>query len=164
MAGHGPAPQDHRQRPRDEKAQPFDTLPAEGYQGEYPPLAAGYTLTIDSAEGPEEIDVEFLEATQDWYREWARSPMAVRFTAVDWGRLRRIVAPLADRYHRRPTTSIATELRLQETLLGATVMDRQRMRVRVATAAPAKRPGPVAAVSNIAEERKKRLRAEKPDG
>jgi hypothetical protein len=137
MAGVGPAPKDHRQRARDEKAHPFETLPAEGYQGEFPPLAQGYTQVIDTDEGPVERWTEFLPATQDWYLEWARSPMATRFTAVDWGRLRRVIAPLADKYHRRPSTSIATEIRLQETLLGATVMDRQRMRVRVAQAARA---------------------------
>jgi hypothetical protein len=131
MAGQGPAPKDQEKRRRRNKSADVETLPAEGYQGEYPALAQGYTLVIDSEEGPTELWVEYLPATHEWYEEWARSPMAVRFTAVDWGRLRRIVAPLADKYHRRPTTSIATELRLQESLLGATVMDRQRMRLRV---------------------------------
>lgn len=131
MAGQGPAPKDPEKRRRRNKSGEVETLPAAGYQGDYPPLAQGYTLVIDSEEGPSELWVEFLPATREWYEEWARSPMAVRFTAVDWGRLRRVIAPLADKYHRRPSTSIATELRLQESLLGATVMDRQRMRLKI---------------------------------
>lgn len=131
MAGQGPAPKDPEKRRRRNKEGAFEWLPADGYQGEFPGLAQGYTLVIDSEDGPTELWVEFLPATREWYDEWAHSPMAVKFTAVDWGRLRRVVAPLADKFFRRPAASIATELRLQESLLGATVMDRQRMRLRV---------------------------------
>lgn len=56
--------------------------------------------------------------------------MAARFTAVDWMRLQDI-APLKDRYYRKQTASLAGELRLQESLFGATVMDRQRLHWRV---------------------------------
>lgn len=134
MAGQGPAPKDPEKRRRRNKGAEFEALPAEGYQGEFPALAQGYTLVIDTEDGPIEQWVEFLPSTREWYEEWAHSPMAVRFTAVDWGRLRRVIAPLADKFHRRPTTSIATELRLQESLLGATVMDRQRMRLKIEAA------------------------------
>jgi hypothetical protein len=158
MAGRGPAPQNHRQRARDEKAHPFETLPGEGYLGEFPPLARGYTLVIDTEDGAIEQWTEFLPATQEWYLEWARSPMATRFTAVDWGRLRRVVAPLADKFFRRPATSIATELRLQETLLGATVMDRQRMRVRVASPSKSEVSSPAGGTVVRMADRKERLK------
>lgn len=134
MAGQGPAPKDPEKRRRRNKGAEMEALPAEGYAGEFPPLPQGYTLVIDTEEGPVEQWTEFLPSTHEWYGEWARSPMAVKFTAVDWGRLRRVVAPLADKMFRRPAVSIATELRLQESLLGATVMDRQRMRLRVESA------------------------------
>ena len=139
MAGQGPAPKDPDRRRRRNKGSEFDSLPAEGYQGEYPALAEGYTLVIDTEDGPIEQWTQFLPATREWYEEWAHSPMAVKFTAVDWGRLRRVVAPLADKMFRRPSTSVATELRLQESLLGATVMDRQRMRLRVETSEKAEK-------------------------
>jgi hypothetical protein len=156
MAGRGPAPganpnkkdPDHRRRRNVEPS--FDVLPAEGYQGEFPPLPACWRVEQIVLEVDEEteqkvsvvrtIEIPFLPETCEWYATWARSPMAVKFTATDWTRLRQL-APLVDQYERKPSKDLAGELRLQESLLGATVMDRQRMRMRVAESeedAPAK--------------------------
>jgi hypothetical protein len=66
--------------------------------------------------------------------------MASRFTEVDWDRLRYVVAPLFDRFLRSTSKELAGELRLQELLLGATLMDRQRMGLRVDDAKPAAQP------------------------
>jgi hypothetical protein len=118
----------------------FDDLPAEGYQGEFPTLPATWSNTVmqpvETGDGDQEmvpvtVKMTYLKLTREWYETWARSPMATRFTQVDWMRLRQI-APLMDQYNRRPRKDLASELRLQESLLGATVMDRQRMRLRVA--------------------------------
>jgi hypothetical protein len=66
--------------------------------------------------------------------------MATRFTEVDWDRLRYVVAPLFDRFLRSSSKQLAGELRLQESLLGATLMDRQRMRLRIDDTKPAAQP------------------------
>jgi hypothetical protein len=145
MAGRGPAPganpnrKDPSQRRRRNVEPTFEDLPAEGYQGDFPPLPATWSNTVlqpvETGDGEQEmvpvtVKMTYLKLTREWYETWARSPMAVRFTQVDWMRLRQI-APLIDQYNRRPRKDLASELRLQESVLGATVMDRQRMRLRV---------------------------------
>lgn len=167
MAGQGPAPKEHRQRPRDEKAAgPWDVLPAEGFQGDYPRLPATWrkeSVRWDRDEEtrekfPVEVveEIEFLAHTGEWYEDLARSPVACRFTVTDWRRLRDL-APLKDQYY-RGAHGLAGEIRLQESLLGVTVMDRQRMRMRVA-AAPAARAAAPAPVANLTKERQARLRS-----
>jgi hypothetical protein len=134
VAGRGPAPKERRQRARDEK--PVERLPAEGHTGEAPRLPSSYHVT-DGHTGAER---RFLKPTREWYARWARSPMATRFTEVDWDRLRYVVAPLFDRFLRSSSKELAGELRLQESLLGATLMDRQRMRLRIDDTKPAAQP------------------------
>jgi hypothetical protein len=134
VAGRGPAPKPRRQRARDEKA--VDLLPAEGHTGAAPPLPSSYRVT----DGHHEAQQRFLKPTREWYARWARSPMATRFTEVEWDRLRYVVAPLFDRFLRSSSKELAGELRLQESLLGGTMMDRQRMRLRIDDAEPAAQP------------------------
>jgi hypothetical protein len=135
MAGRGPATganpnrKDLGKRRRRNVSESFEELPAEGYTGEFPALA---TLYITGGGRK-----RYLAATRNWYETWARSPMAALFTAVDWQRLA-MLAPLVDEHHREPSIRVMTELRLQESQLGATVLDRQRMRVRVGP--PADKP------------------------
>jgi hypothetical protein len=164
MAGRGPAPgaspnrKDKSQRRRRNVEAEFDDLPAEGYQGEYPSLPATWSNTVmqkvETGDGEQEmvpvtVKMTYLKATREWYETWARSPMAVRFTQVDWMRLRQI-APLVDKYNRSPRKDLAAELRLQESLLGATVMDRQRMRLKVSESdAPQPEGGKVAEVRRL---------------
>lgn len=118
MAGRGPAPAD--QKVRRNKPEPVEQL-AE-FDGDAPGLPASYR-----AEG-DDLELEFLPETVEWYRAWAGSPMAGKFAATDWHRLRFVIAPLVDQFHRRPAKDLAAEIRLQETLLGATALDRQRLR------------------------------------
>jgi len=66
--------------------------------------------------------------------------MAARFAEVDWDRLRFVVAPLFDRFLRSTSKELASELRLHESLLGATLMDRQRMGLRIDDTKPAVQP------------------------
>lgn len=127
----GPAPKDPDQRRRRNKPAEFEELPAEGYQGDYPPLPGAYrTGDIDPDTG-EAAMREYLPDTRRWFDAWARSPMAVRFTGVDWLRLQQL-APLVDAYTRAPSRELAAELRLQQSNFGGSPVDRQRMRVRIA--------------------------------
>src|SRR5690349_9720308 len=123
MAGRGPAPAEEKRRRN--KPPALEELPAEGYSGEYPPLPATYGIEVTVTKVDEETgektteirrrQVKYLHDTRDWYETWARSPMATKFTAVDWNRLRRI-ATLMDGFYRRPSKELAAELRLQEAL------------------------------------------------
>lgn len=150
MAGRGPAPKPAGERRRRNKTDDFEELPAEGFTGKYPALPKTWRteqlVITEDADGNKTteikvVQVTFLKATRDWYVEWAHSPMATKFTPVDWSRLRRIIAPLADQYHRSPSVKLAAELRLQEEKLGATVMDRQRLRMNIAAAPAAPQTG-----------------------
>jgi hypothetical protein len=128
MAGRGPAPganpnrKDAAQRRRRNVDASLEELPAEGYSGPFPPLAKAY-----SNRGRR---VQFLKATLEWYETWAHSPMATLFTGTEWQRLR-MLAPLVDQANREPSTRLMAEIRLQESGLGATLLDRQRLRMRV---------------------------------
>ncbi len=166
MAGRGPAPganpnrKDALQRRRRNAETPLDELPREGYQGAFPALPASWRteklVTVTDEEGNayqvvKPVTVKYLKATRDWYETWAHSPMAVKFTPTDWTRLRQL-APLVDQYERKPAKDLAGELRLQESLLGATVADRARMRVRVSdedAAAVTDKPQPSAEVRQL---------------
>ena len=130
MAGRGPAPGANpnrksagQRRRRNTPEAPFEELPAEGHTGPFPALARSYSHG--------KRRVKYLAATRDWYETWARSPMATRFLGTDWTRLR-LLAPLVDQAQREASPRLLGEIRLQESLLGATVMDRQRLRMRVA--------------------------------
>jgi hypothetical protein len=132
----------------------MDELPAEGYLGEFPALPTTWRTERAVTKVDEDgnsypaiatVTIRYLKATRDWYETWARSPMATRFTTTDWTRLRQL-APLVDQYERRPAKDLASELRLQESLLGATVADRARLRLKLGTveeASPAREPAEV---------------------
>lgn len=135
MAGTGPAPKPAPERRRRNKTNE-QTLPAEGYQGDYPKLPRSWrlerlTMVEDKKSGEkvpkiQAVNVQFLKGTREWYDTWARSPMAVEFTGVDWQRLQR-VARLVDQYERNPTKELLAELRLQEAGFGGTPLDRRRL-------------------------------------
>jgi hypothetical protein len=68
----------------------------------------------------------------------------VVFTATDWQRLH-MLAPLVEQYFAEPKQALLAEIRLNEQLLGATVVDRQRARMRITaepSSAGATRRGP----------------------
>jgi hypothetical protein len=124
-----PIPKDPEQRRRRNKPPEFDELPAEGFQGTYPPLPGAYrTLAEDDGTS---IMVDYLSETRKWYDVMAHSPMATRFTDFDWLRLQQC-APLVDRYYRHPSQTLAAELRLQQAQFGGSPTDRQKMRWRIA--------------------------------
>lgn len=162
MAGNGPPPEETKRRRN--KPPAFDELPAEGHQGDYPALPASYGVDVEVAEKDEDGEkrivvkrkqIKYLHDTREWYETWAHSPMATKFTAVDWNRLRRL-AILTDGYYRRPSQSLASEIRLQETLMGGAPLDRLRAQMRIAAPVEpeaAARP----ATSKQARDRRSRL-------
>ena len=126
MAGHGPPPKSDDQRRRRNKRPPTVKLDAA-------PVVAPELPGAD----------EYLPQTVSWYSTWASSPQASRFTPTDWQRLH-MLAPLVNRFWEAPTKELMAELRLNESLLGATEADRLRLHWTVereeASSAPAPRP------------------------
>ncbi|HEV2071092.1 MAG TPA: hypothetical protein VGR26_14980 [Acidimicrobiales bacterium] len=120
MGERGALPKDPAKRQRRNKPPEFEELP-EGFEGEPPPLPGRS---------------KYLQATRDWYATWCSSPQAAGFGATDWRRLA-MLAPLVDAYYRKPQASLMSEIRQNESKLGATVADRQRLRWRLPGASPA---------------------------
>lgn len=120
MAGRGPAPKDPEKRQRrNEDTIPTTELAPDAKPNRAPALPGARLLSA---------------ATRRWYRTWATSPQAVVFVATDWQRLH-MLAPLVEAYFAEPKQTLLAEIRLNEQLLGATVVDRQRARMRI-TAEP----------------------------
>lgn len=67
-------------------------------------------------------------ATQRWWDTWVESDQAKSFKSTDWQRLQTL-APLVEAYFRRPGHNALAEIRQNESLLGATVADRMRLRM-----------------------------------
>lgn len=78
------------------------------------------------AEHPDLVG-EFSAGTRGWFLTWATSPQATKFLATDWQRLQ-MLAPLVERYFMTGSVDALKELRIQESLLGATVVDRLRLK------------------------------------
>jgi hypothetical protein len=125
MAGNGPPPSENkRRRNKDEFAE--------------------HAVTVDSGgemHGPQLPDADRYEpVTVDWYETWRRAPQAAAFTVTDWQRLH-MLAPIVDAYWKAPTTKLLSEIRLNESLLGATHVDRMRARIKVEPPKPKTPPG-----------------------
>ena len=123
MAGVGPPPKPPAQRRRRNAVPPTKKLTEP--PPEYPPLPG-----------------EHMPQTLAWYKTWATSPQASRFTPTDWQRLH-MLASLVDLYSAAPAKELMGEIRLNESLLGATEADRLRLRWDVdPTPPPAKKTAP----------------------
>lgn len=68
--------------------------------------------------------------TLGWYDRWRKMPQAIHFEETDWGRLA-MLAPIVEAYYRRPSAAALGEIRMSEERLGATLVDRQRARIRI---------------------------------
>ncbi|WP_329520521.1 phage terminase small subunit [Spirillospora sp. NBC_01491] len=90
------------------------------------------TVTEDAPVDAPELPYagKYSQATCDWYATWCRSPQAATFTTTDWQRLH-MIAPLVNAYWVEPSTKVMAEIRLNESLLGATHVDRLRARIKV---------------------------------
>jgi hypothetical protein len=107
MAGKGPPPKQQRSRARDEL--PTTQLPRKAVRS--PAMPPG----------------RWSAATKAWWKTWAESEQAGNFIGTDWQRLTMLV-PLVDAYHQAPSPALMTELRMNESKLGATPEDRLRLR------------------------------------
>lgn len=127
MAGKGPEPKEQHQRERDTRRRVTDRQ----------------ILLTDDGEtrGP---SIEEATGRADWspqalayWETWRASPQAQAFAATDWQRLAMLV-PLVETYWQYGGKEILGEIRLNEAALGATLTDRQRLRMRIeaAEAAP----------------------------
>lgn len=131
MGGRGPAPKDPAQRirkPKESRA----ALKAKR------PLAPPYPAACETD-----------ERMRDWWLGWVTSPMTARFLGPDWSRLQALadlrVMYLAavDARDRNGAVDLMKEIRLNESLLGATAVDRARLKWDVTTEEPEEDDGRV---------------------
>lgn len=73
---------------------------------------------------------QYSVAVQRWWDTWMESPQAEHFLPTDIERLQQL-APLVQQYWDEPKTSILAEIRLNEERLGATIRDRQSLRMSI---------------------------------
>lgn len=139
MAGYGPPPAENRRRRN-----------ADRYEGQ--------EVTVDSTAAVEapKLPGRHSKAVQDWYATWCASPQAQAFTVTDWQRLH-MLAPLVGLYFKAPDKALMSEIRLNESLLGATHVDRLRARIKLGDAQPAP-PDGASAADEVAERRRRRER------
>jgi hypothetical protein len=120
MAGRGPAPKTFHHRERDTRRR----------------ITSGQVRVVDDGEllGPTLAEAtlsdDWSPRTRAWWDTWRRSPQAKAFLATDWQTLA-LLADLVERYVASPTKDLAAEIRLVHASLGATVTDRQRLRLVV---------------------------------
>lgn len=123
MAGHGPPPKDPSKRVR-RNADPSARKKYLRNVVEQPPLPTFYVF---DEEGNRTRFV-WPDATKRWWKTWGEEPLAQDFTATDWDFLLD-TAQLHARLWRFGDTRVVAELRLRVAKLGATVEDRQRLRI-----------------------------------
>lgn len=94
-------------------------------------------VDLSHLEGDDEIPEEltrlfkrssYSTMTQRWWDTWAKSEQAKSFRRTDWMRLQ-MLAPLVEAFWKRPHHLTLAEIRQNESLLGATVTDRMRLRM-----------------------------------
>lgn len=79
----------------------------------------------------------YLPEVHEWWETWRQSPQAEAFLPTDVQRLKTLVL-LVQRIYEMEGADLKAyaELRQQESLLGATVLDRQRLRMKVTKEGP----------------------------
>ena len=150
MAGRGSTPKQAGKKAR-RNAEPWADL-GEVSSSDPGGLPDGYRFVWFSKAERFEGDFEWLPATRAWWEMWRQSPQAARFLPSDWSALSRL-AVLVDRFHREASTSLAAEIRLQESSFGATVADRLRLRWEVAVVGPDEMPAGSVPVDEVAQRR-----------
>lgn len=139
MAGYGPPPAENRRRTN-----------ADRYEGQEVTVEATGTAQAPPLPG------RHPKAVQDWYATWASSPQAQAFTVTDWQRLH-MLAPLVAAYFKRPDKALMSEIRLNESLLGATHVDRLRARIKVESGQAPSPAGAEERDDEVAARRRKRM-------
>lgn len=138
MAGMGPPPAE-RKRNKDTFEEGVVSVPADA-QVDAPELPGweGYSTP-----------------TLAWYNTWCTAPQAALFTPTDWQRLH-MLARLVEEYFAKPSTKLMSEIRISESLLGATHVDRMRGRIKLERPKQAA-PGKPGKVTDMTEARRKRM-------
>jgi hypothetical protein len=113
MAGTGPVPAESKRRRN-----------ADAYAGIAESVKDDGKLRGPALEGAWSTEV------RSWFDNWRRAPQAATFLITDWMRLR-MLAPLVDDYLNKPTAMKLAEIRQNESLLGATHVDRLKARIKV---------------------------------
>lgn len=88
------------------------------------------SVTDDGERSGEPLGGVWSRPVMDWWDAWRRAPQAKLFLDTDWQRLR-MLAPLVEQYWILPDKNIMAEIRQNESLLGATHVDRLRGRIKV---------------------------------
>lgn len=140
MAGYGPPPSEHKRRANKDEFEEQAVTVADDGMLHGPDMPHG---------------VLYAPRTLDWYETWRRAPQASAFTGTDWQRLQ-MLAPLVDAYWMEPSTKLLAEIRLNESLLGATHVDRMRARIKVEQPKPPSQGAP-AGVADMTEARRRRM-------
>jgi hypothetical protein len=126
MAGHGPAPKPNRRRRNiDTYADVQTRLTADG-----PSRMRGPTLSKATCGVSDEWEHPVHALVEAWWATWRRSPLTEAWLDTDWQRLA-MLAPLVASYHERPHHLTMAEIRQNESLLGATHVDRLKARIKV---------------------------------
>ncbi len=142
MAGSGPAPKPARRRRNEDTYSDVSKTVVDDGEIVGPALGAG----------------DWSPDTRSWWEIWRRSPQAKTFIETDWVRLRDI-ASLREAFYRKPTALLFAEIRQNESLLGATYVDRLKGRIKVTKQAEASSSDENAAGVTAINEYKKRLAA-----
>lgn len=105
-----------------------------------------HELAADSCEAPRLPGYrEYSYRVKRWWDTWVASPQAQTFVATDWQRLL-MLAPMVGAYYAlmegdvravRSALLILAEIRQNESLLGATHLDRLRGRIKIDRDTPA---------------------------
>lgn len=143
MAGNGPAPNPNRRRRNADtygaNITKISPTPADEPRG--PTLASatqGQCLTWKP---------EIQDLVGAWWNRWRLSGQAEIFLDTDWGRLA-LVAPLVASYYTHPNHLKLAEIRQNESLLGATVVDRLKARIKADAEVEAGTPAGVTALND----------------
>lgn len=108
----GPLPKDESKKER-RNAPTFETTQLDGSPAKAPTMPRG----------------DWHRLTRVWWKTWKASPQAQHFLATDWLRLVELL-PTVDAYFNGDLVRL-NEIRQNESLLGATPMDRLRLRWRL---------------------------------
>lgn len=136
----GPAPAEKRRR---RNADVYSDVSV--HIGRTSRMLHGPTLAKATCDMSLRWDPDIKGLVNVWWETWRRSPLAETFLDTDWQRLA-MLAPMVASYYMRPHYTKLAEIRQNESLLGATHVDRLRARIKVDLAPPAATPPGVTAL------------------
>lgn len=126
----GPPPKENRRRRNaDTYADVQTTVKAAAPQLRGPVLSEATCGLMD------DFPPRSIELTEKWWDTWRRSPLTEAFLDTDWSRLA-MLAPMVAKYFTHPHHLMLAEIRQNESLLGATHVDRLKARIKVERDAP----------------------------